>query len=136
MSLKPTIIALMLVASATACTRWSPSTKPLPLAPGKSSSKLRVHMTGGEVLTITGAWQRADSVVGWSQGRGVTLATADITRVEHEVVDGVKTGLFLGGVGAVVAGVIALGSSDGFLSSRVGRSDREILLSAHSRRVP
>jgi hypothetical protein len=99
-------------------------------------------MAGGEVLTIIGAWLRADSVVGWSQGRRMTLASSDITKVEHEVVDGVKTGVALGSLAAVAGGMFALGHSDGFFSSYssdAGRPKRDRVCrggQANMRRLP
>src|SRR5262245_60007394 len=122
--LKQAVTALMLVASVAACTKWVPDSRPLPTEQVKGASNLRVHTVDGKALIMNGAWLRADSIVGWSAGRGVTVAAADVTKIERQAFDGAKTGVVLGGVGLVVGGFVAMGSWTLYSTSDLGPTTR------------
>lgn len=112
MQLKQFVTPLMLVATFAACTKWVPDTRPIPTEQRKAASTLRLHTADGRIYTVKGAWVRADSVLGWSRGHPVALAAADITKMERQKVDGVKTGVLVGVVAALVAGLIVFQQSD------------------------
>jgi hypothetical protein len=102
---------MVMLCAASACGTWRANQEPVPQVIAKpGEGRVRLYRGDGSTLEMRYAHIVGDSLVGegGTPSRRVTIATADVSRVDTRGVDAVRTAALTAGVILAAAGAVLL----------------------------